>query len=45
MDFKTWLEQQGCIVTVEQEDDGSGYTVLEVITPGYGQTYRISVDT
>lgn len=44
MDFKEWLELQGCVVEVTQEDDGSGYTLLEVTTP-VGVIYKVSVDT
>ena len=33
MDFKEWLEAQGCQVKVIQEDDGSGFDVLEVTIP------------
>ena len=33
MDFKNWLESQGCSVEVTQEDDGSGYVCLEVTIP------------
>lgn len=44
MDFKEWLELQGCVIEVTQEDDGSGYYVLEVTTP-IGGIYKVSVDT
>lgn len=33
MDFKTWLELQGCVIEVTQEDDGSGYECWTVTTP------------
>lgn len=44
MDFKEWLELQGCVVEVTQEDDGSGYEVLQVTTP-LGGIYTMNVDT
>jgi hypothetical protein len=37
MSFKAWLESQGCTVEVTQEDDGSGYICLEVITPDHAR--------
>jgi hypothetical protein len=33
MKFKEWLESVGCQVEVIQEDDGSGYEVLDVTVP------------
>lgn len=49
MDFVEWLKAMGCHVTVTQEDDGSGYIYIEVITPagpldGEEKAYKISVD-
>lgn len=54
MDFKDWLEQHGCMVEIAQEDDGSGYVVLEVSIPAYkaevgssayGEPITVSVNT
>lgn len=44
MDFKEWLELQGCVVEITQEDDGSGYSQYEVHTP-LGGIYTMNVDT
>jgi len=33
MDFVTWLRMMGCEAEITQEDDGSGYFCVEVITP------------
>jgi ABC-type proline/glycine betaine transport system substrate-binding protein len=39
------LEALGCTVTITQEDDGSGYTVLDVIPTGDAPAFTVSVDT
>jgi hypothetical protein len=33
VDFREWLEGQGCQVEVTQGDDGGGYEVWEVRVP------------
>lgn len=43
MDFMEWLEQQGCCVVVDQEDDGSNYVCLTVTLPS-GASFGITVD-
>lgn len=42
MEFAQWLISMGCEVSVTQEDDGSGYVVLEVRTPD-GVSHDITV--
>jgi hypothetical protein len=39
MTFEEWLRMQcdGCEVDLIQEDDGSGYYVLEVHNPAFGK--------
>lgn len=44
VNFAEWLRLQGCVVEVTQEDDGSGYEVLQVTTPT-GEIYTMNVDT
>jgi hypothetical protein len=49
MEFKEWLERQGCTVEVTQEEEGNGYVVLEVHlpygngVPGSDRSYSITV--
>ncbi len=47
MEFKEWLEAVGCHVEITQEDDGSGYICIEVITPigPIGKVWEITVQT
>lgn len=33
MNFIEWLQLQGCTVEITQEDDGSGYQVIEISPP------------
>lgn len=42
MDFKDWLERQGCTVEVTQEEDGNGYFCLDVRIPE-GELFDITV--
>lgn len=42
MDFKRWLESQGCTVEVTQDDDGGGYVCLLVTDPA-GVRYDVTV--
>jgi hypothetical protein len=44
MTFQQWLESQGCTVEVTQDDDGSGYVVLDVITPD-GNHHDVTVNS
>jgi hypothetical protein len=44
VEFKEWLESQGCDVVLTQEDDGSGYYCLDVTTPEL-RRFTLSVDT
>lgn len=41
--FLAWLETKGCQVTINQEDDGSGYVVAEVVVPNTGAIYDVTV--
>ena len=44
MDFKDWLEKQGCKVEITQEDGGSGYVCLYILTPD-GRHFNLTVDS
>ena len=54
MEFKEWLENQGCQVEVTQEEEGNGYVVIEIRIPLWqaevgssvmSEPYEVTVNT
>jgi len=44
-EFINFMETHGCSVEVTQEDDGGGYTVLEVVLPNGGAVLDVTVNS